>query len=127
MPSEFDAARCRRGMENEGTPRNTTLLRDVAYWIDAYPLSSITSGDNTPMKYVEMLMRRVEKGQCFHRPYLGCREFAAEFGPPREDDRPIPDSLEIGRMLYDIAFLPDGQSRGLLRCTAGEWRDGHAA
>jgi CRISPR-associated protein Cas5d len=52
-----------------------------------------------------MLNRRVEKGQCFQRPYLGCREFAAEFGSPREDDRPIEDSMEIGRMLYDIAFL----------------------
>jgi CRISPR-associated protein Cas5d len=60
------------------------------------------------MKYAEMLMRRVEKGQCFNRPYLGCREFAADFGPPKEHERPIPDSLEIGRMLYDITFRPDG-------------------
>ena len=55
-----------------------------------------------------MLRRRVEKGQCFQRPYLGCREFAADFGPPREEDQPIPDSMEIGRMLYDIAFLSEG-------------------
>jgi len=60
------------------------------------------------VKYVEMLRRRVEKGQCFQRPYLGCREFAAEFSTPQEDDQPIADSMEIGRMLYDIAFLPDG-------------------
>jgi CRISPR-associated protein Cas5d len=55
-----------------------------------------------------MLRRRVEKGQCFQRPYLGCREFAAEFSPQHEDDRPIEDSMEIGLMLYDIAFLADG-------------------
>jgi CRISPR-associated protein Cas5d len=96
------------GNGTDGTPRNTTLLRDVAYWIDAYPHVFDNSGDNTPTKYVEMMKRRIEKGQCFQRPYLGCREFAAEFGPVREADRPIADSMEIGRMLYDIAFLPEG-------------------
>ena len=100
------------GNGTDGTPRNTTLLRDVAYWIDAYPQVFDAGGDdtgpNTPEKYVAMLNRRVEKGQCFQRPYLGCREFAADFGPAREEDQPIPDSIEIGRMLYDIAFLADG-------------------
>jgi CRISPR-associated protein Cas5d len=106
--STFEPLIAGAGNGTDGTPRNTTLLRDVAYWIDAYPHVFDTSGDNTPVKYVEMLRRRVEKGQCFQRPYLGCREFAAEFGPPREEDHPIPDSMEIGRMLYDIAFLPEG-------------------
>lgn len=96
------------GIDTDGTPRNTTLLRDVAYWIEAYPHVFDTSGDNTPEKYVAMMQRRVEKGQCFQRPYLGCREFAADFGPVREGEGPIPVSMEIGRMLYDIAFLPAG-------------------
>ena len=118
------------GNGTDGTPRNTTLLRDVAYWIDAYPhvfevkdmrrdaerIAKAESGeaeleasaDNTPGKYLAMLERRVRKGQCYQRPYLGCREFAADFGPAREEDQPISDSMEIGRMLYDIAFLADG-------------------
>jgi CRISPR-associated protein Cas5d len=107
-PSEFAPLVAGAGQGTDGTPRNTTLLRDVAYWIDAYPLVFDTSGDNSPTKYIEMMKRRVEKGQCFTRPYLGCREFAAEFGAPQEDDHPIEDSIEIGRMLYDIAFLPAG-------------------
>jgi len=128
--STFEPLIAGAGNGTDGTPRNTTLLRDVAYWIDAYPHVFVvkdTRGeadriakaawgeadleaaeDNTPNKYVAMLERRVRKGQCFQRPYLGCREFAAEFGPPQEDDHPIEDSMEIGRMLYDIAFLPDG-------------------
>jgi CRISPR-associated protein Cas5d len=106
--STFEPLVAGAGNGTDGTPRNTTLLRDVAYWIDAYPHVFDASGDNTPVKYVEMMRRRVERGQCFQRPYLGCREFAAEFGPPREEDRPIPDSMEIGRMLYDIAFLAGG-------------------
>jgi CRISPR-associated protein Cas5d len=128
--STFEPFVAGAGNGTDGTPRNTTLLRDVAYWIDAYPRIFVAKDtrleadriakaewgeadleaaeDNTPNKYVAMLERRVRKGQCFQRPYLGCREFAAEFGPPLEEDQPISDSMEIGRMLYDIAFLADG-------------------
>jgi CRISPR-associated protein Cas5d len=106
--STFEPLVAGAGNGTDGTPRNTTLLRDVAYWIDAYPHVFDRSGDNTPTKYVEMMKRRIEKGQCFQRPYMGCREFAAEFGPVQEADQPIADSMEIGRMLYDIVFLSDG-------------------
>lgn len=106
--SAFEPLIAGAGDGTDGTPRNTTLLREVAYWIDAYPHVFDTSGDNTPAKFVSMMKRRVEKGQCFHRPYLGCREFAADFGPIQDGDAPIPTSFEIGRMVYDIAFLPSG-------------------
>jgi CRISPR-associated protein Cas5d len=107
-PAAFAPLVAGAGQGTDGTPRHTTMLRDVAYWIDAYPVVFDATGDNSPTKYVEMMKRRVDKGQCFNRPYLGCREFAAEFSAPQADDRPIEDSLEIGRMLYDIAFLPEG-------------------
>lgn len=107
-PTSFEPLMAGAGQDTDGTPRNTTLLWDVAYWIDAYPLIFDAGADNTRAKYVAMLNRRVEKGQCFQRPYLGCREFAAEFSPAQKDDTPIDDSLEIGRMLYDIAFSPAG-------------------
>jgi CRISPR-associated protein Cas5d len=96
------------GDGTDGTPRNTTLLREVAYWIDAYPLVFDRKGDNTEQKYLAMMERRVAKGQCFQRPYLGCREFAAEFSPALPDDQAITESMPLGRMLYDIAFLPAG-------------------
>jgi CRISPR-associated protein Cas5d len=105
--SKFEPLIAGAGNGTDGTPRNTTLLRDVAYWIDAYPLVFDRSGDNTEQKYVAMMERRVAKGQCFQRPYLGCREFAAEFSPELPEDTPIPESMPIGRMLYDIAFLPE--------------------
>lgn len=107
-PKQFAPLVAGAGQGTDGTPRNSTLLCDVAYWIDAYPQVFDTSGDNTPAKYAAMMQRRVEKGQCFQRPYLGCREFAAEFSTPLHDDRAIEESMEIGRMLYDIAFLPGG-------------------
>lgn len=97
------------GQDTDGTPRNTTLLRDVAYWIDAYPqVFDSNGGENTPAKYLAMMQRRVEKGQCYQRPYLGCREFAAEFGPARPEDKPEPETQDLGRMIYDIAFLSEG-------------------
>lgn len=103
-PESFTPLVAGAGQDTDATPRNTTLLYDVAYWIDAYPLVFDANGDNTPVKYIAMLNRRVEKGQCFQRPYLGCREFAADFSPAHADDHPIDESMKIGRMLYDIAF-----------------------
>ena len=105
-PSKYEPLAAGAGANTEGTPRNSVLLRDVAYVVEASPLVFDTSGDNTPAKYVAMMQRRVAKGQCYHRPALGCREFAADFAPPSEGDRPLPISADFGRMLYDIAFLP---------------------
>jgi CRISPR-associated protein Cas5d len=107
-PAQFEPLVAGAGQGTDATPRNSTVLCDVAYWIDAYPQVFDPCRDNTPAKYVAMMQRRVEKGQCFQRPYLGCREFAAEFSPPLADDRPIEESMEIGRMLYDTAFALAG-------------------
>lgn len=107
-PSLYQPLAAGAGTNTEGTPRNSLLLRDVAYIIEAYPLVFDTAGDNTPAKYVAMFQRRVEKGQCYHRPALGCREFAAHFSSPADNDKPEAISMELGRMLYDIAFLAEG-------------------
>jgi CRISPR-associated protein Cas5d len=107
-PDTYEPLAAGAGVNTEGTPRNSILLRDVAYIIEAYPLVFDTTNNNTPAKYVAMMQRRVAKGQCYLRPALGCREFAADFGPPSESDQPIPVSANFGRMLYDIAFLPQG-------------------
>lgn len=96
------------GADTEGTPRNSLLLREVEYVIDAYPLVFETNGDNTPAKYAAMLMRRAEKGQCHVQPALGCREFAARFEPASGSETPQPVTEDLGRMLYDIAFRADG-------------------
>ena len=93
---------------DDGTPRNTLALRDVAYVIEAEPRVFNPSAENTPMKYAGMFERRVENGQCFHRPYLGCREFACHFEPPIPGERPERIDMDIGMMLYDIVFERQG-------------------
>ncbi len=64
--------------------------------------------DENPGKYNAMFERRARKGQCFNQPYLGCREFSAHFRlidkPETEPIKPIPDTRELGFMLYDMDF-----------------------
>jgi CRISPR-associated protein Cas5d len=107
-PAKYRPLAAGAGADTDGTPRNTLLLRDVAYIIEAYPRVFDTSSDNTPKKYVEMLMRRVEKGQAYQQPSLGCREFAARIDPVNGDEKPQPITEDLGRMLYDIVFRPEG-------------------
>lgn len=65
--------------------------------------------DETPAKYAAMFERRAKKGQCFHRPYLGCREFACCFSlvdpqSPSSMYQPIDCTKDLGWMLYDMDF-----------------------
>ncbi|MBV9156831.1 MAG: type I-C CRISPR-associated protein Cas5 [Acidobacteriaceae bacterium] len=107
-PSQYQPLAAGAGAGTEATPRNTLLLRDVAYVIQAYPHVFNPSGENTPQKYTSMLLRRAEKGQCYQRPSLGCREFAAAFEPASGDEVSERLTENLGRMLYDVVFRPTG-------------------
>lgn len=88
------------------TQRHTLALKDVDYLIKAKMDVHV---EDHPAKYRDQFRRRVSKGQCFFRPYLGCREFAARFEKPSEDEMPISKTIEIGRMLYDLDYEIDGR------------------
>ena len=65
--------------------------------------------DETEAKYTAMFERRARKGQCFHRPYLGTREFGCDFkliNMEIEKSTPIKESKDLGFMLYDMDFDP---------------------
>ena len=67
-------------MEEERQQRAATLLVDVAYVIEAhFTLTARAGAEDTPAKHAAMFNRRAALGQCFHRPCLGTREFAADF------------------------------------------------
>lgn len=104
-----------RGREEgeNATQRSTLALKDVAYNITARVLfdSPTPRDDENPEKYAAMFERRVERGQCFHRPYLGLREFAARFGPVDEAEPAEPIDMDLGRMLYDIVYAPSGSRK----------------
>jgi len=80
------------------------------FWADEQEQTEITRLDETPAKYAAMFERRAKKGQCFHRPYLGCREFACDFRLVNPNEEPadlIDDSRDLGFMLYDMDFERD--------------------
>jgi CRISPR-associated protein Cas5d len=63
------------------------------YWADLDEENEQTRTDEKPAKYAAIFERRAKKGQCFHRPYLGCREFACSFNLVTDQtdiSKPIP-------------------------------------
>lgn len=94
--------------------RHALILRDVAYVIRADMRLKRHATDNLT-KYREQFQRYVERGQCYHRPYLGCREFACEFAPPDGNEVPHAEVRDenLGLMLFDIAFTPNPQEKRL--------------
>ncbi|MEX2310231.1 MAG: type I-C CRISPR-associated protein Cas5c [Pirellulales bacterium] len=93
-------------VEDDRAQRNTVALRDVDYVIEAhFEITERAGPEENTKKFTEMFERRLEKGQHFHQPYLGCREFVAEVGPVNGDvPSPIDHSQDLGLMLWDIDF-----------------------
>ncbi|MCH8686602.1 type I-C CRISPR-associated protein Cas5c [Pedomonas mirosovicensis] len=99
--------------------RAALVLVDVAYVIEAhFSMTDKAGPEDTPAKHISMFNRRAQQGQCFHRPCLGTREFAAEFellGP--DDPLPVYDpplterDRDFGWMLHDIDFARGNESR----------------
>ncbi|MBU4478449.1 MAG: type I-C CRISPR-associated protein Cas5c [Candidatus Omnitrophica bacterium] len=81
------------------------------YLIDSDEQSEFTRDpkDENPAKYNAIFERRAKKGQCFNRPYFGCREFSCMFRfidePDKEQVKPITESRDLGFMLYDMDFF----------------------
>lgn len=86
--------------------RHSLILRNPAYIVEADIVLEREAQDPIE-KYEAMFYRRLRKGQCFHRPYLGTREFSAHFGVPSEDDRPIDWTDSLGAMFFDYRYAKD--------------------
>lgn len=99
----------------DGTQRNTLALAGVEYIVTAEVCLTERArppADNIA-KYVEQLRKRSSAGKCFHRPYLGCRELAADFEWCDKPDAIQTESWDedLGLMLYDV-FDPEGRKTG---------------
>ncbi|NMW20724.1 MAG: type I-C CRISPR-associated protein Cas5 [Chlorobiaceae bacterium] len=84
--------------------RASMVLRDVEYIIEAH-FEFTKTDDNNEGKHLDIFSRRAKAGQCFHRPYFGCREFPVNF--EWCDDIPVSQlsgEQNLGFMLYDINF-----------------------
>ena len=86
--------------------RASLLLQDVHYVIEAhFEMTPKASPSDNPGKFQDIVTRRMEKGQCFHTPYFGCREFPVRFrrwgGAPIKT---IGETRDLGLMLYDFDY-----------------------
>jgi len=92
---------------DERVQRASLILRDVCYYIEAHFNQTDKAGpEDTVEKHYNVALRRMRKGQCFHHPYFGCREFPVQF---EYIEGEIPKSELIGKkdlglMLWDIDF-----------------------
>lgn len=95
-------------VEEDRQQRAATILRDVAYVIEAR--FDLLSGEENVAKHLDQFNRRARGGRCFHHPYLGCREFAADFALIEQGAAtpPVDPSLmgerDLGYMLRDVDF-----------------------
>ncbi|MFQ3242739.1 MAG: CRISPR-associated protein Cas5d [Lentimonas sp.] len=113
-------------IEDSRQQRASLLLKDVRYIVKAsievLDCRMDRDGEELPAnqiagKHLEMFKRRARKGQAFHQPYLGCREFPARFTLHESDDT-LPaahDSFtgekDLGFMLHDIEFDQDPRTK----------------
>lgn len=103
-------------VEDERQQRASTVLVRPSYVIDAhFELTERAGEDDNEGKHLDVFNRRAAKGQCFHQPCMGTREFAAHFALVRPD-APTPDRdpvmetpehgfetpRDLGLMLWDI-------------------------
>ena len=88
--------------------RAALVLKNVEYVIEAhFEMTDKAGAEDTVEKHYNIVLRRLRKGQHFHAPCLGTREFGAKV-ELIEDSEPIPQSplgnMELGYMLYDLDF-----------------------
>ncbi len=104
-------------VEDYRQQRAGMILKDVCYGIEA-SVEVLGSDPNQPTnakpaaKHLDQFKRRARKGQYFHHPYLGSREFPAnfelvdEFSPGPEE---LLGEVDLGFMLHDMVFEPDAK------------------
>lgn len=88
--------------------RAAMVLRDVHYVIEAhFEMTTRANATDNPGKFQEIMRRRLEKGQFYHQPCFGVREFPANFRPcPQIPECPqeLQGDKDLGWMLLDMDY-----------------------
>ncbi len=89
--------------------RASILLTKVEYVIQAhFEMTEQANATDNPGKFKDIIMRRLRRGECYHMPYFGCREFPANFSLYEEKDvNTAYDNVEekdLGFMLFDMDY-----------------------
>ena len=89
--------------------RASLVLRDVEYVIAAhFEMTDQANASDNPGKFKDIMMRRLRRGECYHMPYFGCREFPANFALCEEEEiktafDDVPEK-DFGLMLFDMDY-----------------------
>ncbi|HJD38321.1 MAG TPA: type I-C CRISPR-associated protein Cas5c [Candidatus Blautia ornithocaccae] len=79
--------------------RASILLCDVEYVIEAhFDMTDKANETDNPGKFKDIIMRRLRRGECFHMPYFGCREFPAHFCLCEEEIESAYDCFLLGTL-----------------------------
>lgn len=93
---------------NDIQQRASMILKDVRYVIEAhFELTEKANESDNEGKFCDIFKRRLQKGQFYHQPYFGCREFPANFKPFEEDKVSTVyenEEKDLGYMLYDMDY-----------------------
>lgn len=88
--------------------RAAMILRDVRYVIEAhFVMTERATPDDNSGKFQDILTRRIEKGQFYHQPCFGVREFPAHFKRCElvpECPEELRGTKELGWMLLDLDY-----------------------
>lgn len=87
--------------------RATLALKNVNYIIEAhFELTDKAGSEDNIEKHYNIALRRLRKGQCFERPFLGTREFGASFEIVEDEPQKssLTGTMNLGYMLYDIEY-----------------------
>ena len=95
--------------KNEIVQRASTILCDVCYVIEAhFEMTEKANETDNPGKFKDIMIRRLRRGECYHMPYFGCREFPAHFCLCEEEEiHTAYDDVserDLGLMLYDMDY-----------------------
>lgn len=95
--------------KDEIVQRASLLLRNVEYVIDAhFEMTEKANETDNPGKFKDIIMRRLRRGECYHTPYFGCREFPVNFCLLEEEEiqtaYDVVEEKDLGFMLYDMDY-----------------------
>ena len=100
-------------VDEDRQQRAATILVNPAYVIEAhFEMTEKAGAEDSAAKHLSMFNRRAANGQCFHRPYLGTRELAAQFALvdgalPRSNLPENQRNRDLGWMLHDLDHAND--------------------
>ncbi|WP_099204778.1 type I-C CRISPR-associated protein Cas5c [Scatolibacter rhodanostii] len=88
--------------------RAAMILQNVHYVIEAhFEMTDKAVPSDNEGKFSDIMRRRLEKGQCYHQPCFGTREFPVNFkkweGGDIETAYPHED-IDLGFMLFDMDY-----------------------